>query len=91
MVTLSDRFKADFSKIYAFIARDNKNAARKFRNELIAKLYTLEDNPYRCRRLISFNDDNVRDFIFKGYTTPYLIDGNIILILGIYGANEWQA
>ena len=35
--------------------------------------------------------DNARDLIFKGYVIPYLIESETIYVLGIYGANEWQA
>ncbi len=39
---------------------------------------------------ITLHDENTRDFIFKGYTIPYLIDDDIILLLGIYNSNEWN-
>ncbi|MBD3842755.1 MAG: type II toxin-antitoxin system RelE/ParE family toxin [Campylobacterales bacterium] len=30
--------------------------------------------PYKSRKSFYHDDDNVRDYIFKGYTVPYLID-----------------
>ncbi|EKB0626229.1 type II toxin-antitoxin system RelE/ParE family toxin, partial [Campylobacter jejuni] len=48
--------------------------------------------PYKNRKSLSFDNENIRDLIFKGYVIPYLIDKskNEILILGIYKNNLWD-
>lgn len=45
--------------------------------------------PYKFRQSKCFNDENIRDFIFKGYVIPYLIDkeNNKIVILAIFKQN----
>ncbi|EAJ4425079.1 TPA: type II toxin-antitoxin system RelE/ParE family toxin, partial [Campylobacter jejuni] len=44
------------------------------------------------RKSLSFDNENIRDLIFKGYIIPYLIDKskNEIVILGIYKSNLWD-
>ncbi|EGR7920127.1 type II toxin-antitoxin system RelE/ParE family toxin, partial [Campylobacter jejuni] len=44
---------------------------------------------YKFRKSLAFDDENVRDFIFKGYVIPYKIDKekDLIIILGIYKEN----
>jgi len=39
--------------------------------------------PYKFRKSIHFNDENIRDLVFKGYTVPYLVDDEVIVVLGI--------
>lgn len=47
--------------------------------------------PYKFRQSNSFEDENIRDFIFKGYIIPYKINTqkDKIIILGIYKENKW--
>ncbi|EAL2490596.1 type II toxin-antitoxin system RelE/ParE family toxin, partial [Campylobacter jejuni] len=52
-------------------------------------LKKLDFMPYKFRKSLAFDDENVRDFIFKGYVIPYKIDKekDLIIILGIYKEN----
>ncbi len=83
MVILKDRFKQEFREIFEFISQDSEGRVYEFMSELLSKLDIIEDNPYAFRKSVKFNDENIRDFIFKG-------DDDIILILGIYKSNEWE-
>ncbi|MFA6143883.1 MAG: type II toxin-antitoxin system RelE/ParE family toxin [Sulfurimonas sp.] len=47
---------------------------------------TLTDHPHKGR----LSDDGNRELIHKGYTIPYLVDGENIVILGIFNQNEWK-
>lgn len=40
------------------------------------------------RKSISFDDERVRDLVFKSYVIPYAIEDETIYVLGIYKANE---
>ena len=84
------RFNRELKAIFNFIAKDSPSGARAFRDELILKLQTTSANPFMYRKSVSFDDENIRDLIFKGYVIPYLIESETIYILGIYKANEWQ-
>ena len=83
------RFVKSFTTIWDFISIDSKIRANKFKIELKDKIENLVYMPYRFRKSIYFNDENIRDLIFKGYVIPYRINKaeNIIFIIGI---NKYQ-
>nr|WP_315058891.1 type II toxin-antitoxin system RelE/ParE family toxin [uncultured Campylobacter sp.] len=84
------RFNRELKTIFDFIAKDSPNRARDFRDKLIAKLQTISDRPFMYRKSASFDDESIRDLIFKSYVIPYAIEDEAIYVLGIYGANKWQ-
>ncbi|MCF6205599.1 MAG: type II toxin-antitoxin system RelE/ParE family toxin [Sulfurovum sp.] len=81
-----DLFTRQLSSVILYIAKDSKSRARQFRSELQRGLETLIDFPYRCRRSIYYEDEAIRDYIFKGYTIPYLVDKeyDVIVLLDIF-------
>ena len=91
VIKYKPKFERELKMIFDFIAKDSLNRAREFRNELIAKIERTAQTPFICRKSINFNDESIRDLIFKSYVIPYLIDDEVIYVLGIYKANEWQA
>ncbi len=48
-----------------YIAQDNPSAARKFQNELINRIKDIPKFPRRYRKSIYFDDDLIRDMIYK--------------------------
>lgn len=91
VIKYKPKFERELKIIFDFIAKDSLSRAREFRNELIAKIERTAQTPFICRKSINFNDESIRDLIFKGYVIPYLIDDEVIYVLGIYKANEWEA
>lgn len=91
VIEYKPKFERELKTIFDFIAKDSLNRAREFRNELVAKIERTAQTPFICRRSINFDDESIRDLIFKSYVIPYLIDDEVIYILGIYKANEWEA
>jgi len=79
-------FDNSLKNIVLYIAKDSKNRAHNYKNELKNKINNLENNPYKYRQSLYYNDENIRDLIFKGYTIPYFIDNktNQIIILDIF-------
>lgn len=90
-ITKSERYADNLYTILDFIAADSLNRALKFGDELEKELYSIPTNPYRCRKSIHFNDENIRDLIFMGYVVPYLVneERDEILVLGIVNRNLW--
>lgn len=45
--------------------------------------------PYKYRKSVYFDDENVRDFVFKGFVVPYFINekANEVVVLGICKKN----
>ena len=80
------RFNRELKAVFDFIAKDNPNKARDFVSKLLDAAELLGDNPKLGRTAV--NDK--RERIDRGYTMPYLIDGDSVKLLGIYKANKWQ-
>ena len=89
-VVKKDTFDTQLDDVLDFIAEDSLNKAIEFMSELEDKLETLPYMPYKFRKSIYFEHDEIRDFIFKGYVIPYFIDKleSKIVLLGIVKYRE---
>jgi plasmid stabilization system protein ParE len=85
-IIYSPQFEREAMVAYEFIAKDKRKAAKEFLAKIKAHIETLTDNPRKGR----LNDEGNRELMHKGYTVPYLIDGDNIVILGIFNQNEWS-
>lgn len=90
-VKFHNRFFDELSTIKEFIAKDSVSRANSFVDEVLSKCLDLKDTPTAHRPSQKVKKSNARDLIFKGYVIPYLVDDEVIYVLGIYKANEWQA
>ena len=79
------KFNNDFSLILRFIALDSKNRAKTFKSEIVNAVNNLVYMPYKCRQSIYFEDESIRDLIYKGYTIVYKIDElkDTIIVIGM--------
>ncbi len=89
-VIFTDRFRFESKQIVKFIALDSKKRADSFADSVEIACLNLVDMPYKCRKSFKFDDENVRDLIYKGYVIPYLVESECISILGIYKENAWE-
>jgi len=89
-VIQDDFFTNNLKDILRFIAQDSKQRARDFNSALLKKLETLPNHPYKFRQSFYYESIQVRDFVFKGYTIPYLIDETkqAIVLLDIFKWSE---
>lgn len=87
-VKFTKGFNKKLNEQVAHIAEDKPTAARRFKNELIAKIKKIPEMPYKHRKSIFFNRDNIRDLVFKGYVTVYKIDKNSQEIQ-VFGFNKY--
>ncbi|PNV84564.1 MAG: plasmid stabilization protein [Sulfurimonas sp.] len=85
-ITKDDIFTKNLKNILKFIAKDTKAKASSFNKNLFHKLNNIPNMPYKYRKSNYYEDADIRDFIFKGYTIPYLIDlqNNTIVLLDIF-------
>lgn len=79
------KFVCAFKQIWDYISQDSKNRANDFKSEVKKKIEDLVFMPLKYKKSIYFEDDNIRDLIFKGYTIVYKIDNihNKLIIIGI--------
>lgn len=79
-------FSLALDNILDYIATDSINYAIKFNRKLEKAISNIPNFPYKSRKSLYHNNENIRDYIFKGYTIPYLIDieNNQIVLLDIF-------
>ena len=89
-VEKSNKFDKDLESVLDRIALDSFYAALSLTEELEERLKALPHMPYKFRKSIYFDDDNIRDYIYKGYVIPYLIDTekDKIILLGMVKYRE---
>jgi plasmid stabilization system protein ParE len=81
-IIFKDTFIIRLENQLDFIAQDNVANARKFKNELLNRIKKIPSNPRKHRKSIWYDDANIRDMIFKGYTIVYRINQTTIEIFG---------
>lgn len=86
----SRKYLSKLFSILEHISKDKVTASRKFKNDLDKKIKDITHFPYKNRQSIYFDNENIRDMIFKGYTIVYEInsDKKIIEILDIFNRNK---
>lgn len=76
-ILFKDTFIYRLEKQLDYISMDSPRNARKFKAELLSRIKKIPSNPYRYRKSIYFENANIRDLIYKGYTVVFLISNNI--------------
>ena len=79
-------FKESLKTVLKYIAQDSKAKASKFNKQLSVQVNKLGNMPFKFRQSNYYDDNNIRDLIFKGYTIPYLVDEEkeLIVVLDIF-------
>lgn len=72
-VKIAEIFFKKFIKQIDFISNDKPGAAKKFKSDILNKLRELPSMPYKNRKSIFYDEDSIRDLIFKGYIIIYRI------------------
>ena len=73
-IKLTVEFKYDLNDIVDFISKDKPVTARKFKIELIKMIQKDLKQPFLFKKSIYFEDENIRDYVFKGYTVVFKVD-----------------
>ena len=83
-------FSRQLKEIIERIALDKPSASMKFKNELKKSINLLPDYPFKYRKSIYFDDENIRDMVHKKYTIIYRVKPrkNEIEILRIFNRNK---
>ena len=78
------KFALKLSEIWHYIALDSPHQADVFKSELKKHIENIPNFPYKFRKSRWFDNEDTRDLIFKGYTIPYYIQKDKIIILDIF-------
>jgi plasmid stabilization system protein ParE len=73
-IKLTIEFNYDLNDIVDFISKDKPLAARKFKIEIIKKIQKDLKEPFLFKKSIYFEDENIRGYVFKGYTVVFKAD-----------------
>lgn len=80
------KYKASFIKRLEeqieYIAQYNPERATQFKDELLAAINNIPSKPFKHRKSIYFNDPQIRDMVFKGYTIVFRVKKNQIEVFG---------
>ena len=73
-INISERFMSKLNNQVDYIAADKPQAARKFKNDLLKNIKKDLKQPFHFKKSRYFENENVRDYVFKGYVAVYEID-----------------
>ena len=84
-IRITKSFRKKLNEQVRFIAQDKPSAARKFKNDILVKIEQIPPIPYKNRKSIFFDRDDVRDLIYKGYIIVYKLneEENSIEVFGL--------
>ncbi len=69
------------------IARDKPSVARKFHKESINVCKEIQNFPYKHRKSIYFDNENIRDLVHRGFVILYKIDEDTIRVFAFMNRN----
>lgn len=87
-IVYKESFIERLEKQLRYISIDNPTAAKKFKKNLVAKIKSIPSNPKLFRKSIYFEDESIRDLIFKGYTIVFRITKTQIEVFGFVKFQE---
>ena len=73
-IKLTKSFRDKLTDQIEYIAKDKPSAARKFKSEILNRIQQIPSMPYKNRKSIFFDRDDIRDLIYKGHVIIYLIN-----------------
>ena len=83
-------FESNLFTIIDHIAKDKPMASINFAEDLEKMIFNIPNYPFKHRQSIYFDNENIRDMIFKGHTIVYKINiqKDMIYILDIFNQNK---
>lgn len=80
--------KYDLIQIYNYILIDSSYYAIKTVNEIMDKVKSIITFPYMFRKVQIYDDENIREIIYKSYKIIYEIDSNKIFVHRIFHSSR---
>jgi plasmid stabilization system protein ParE len=83
-IKFQEDFLFDLNNQIHYISEDKPAAARKFKSDLLRNIKKDLKNPLQFKKSIYYNDENIRDYVFKGYVSVYEVD-NEQQVVSVFG------
>lgn len=87
-IVYKESFVERLEKQLKYIAKDNPTAAKRFKKNIVEKIKSIPSNPKLFRKSIYFEDETIRDLIFKEYTVVFRITKAQIEVFGFVKFQE---
>jgi plasmid stabilization system protein ParE len=89
-IKFQEEFLFELNDQVHYIAKDKPAAARKFKADLLRNIKKDLTKPFHFKKSRYIENENVRDYVFKGYISVYKIDvkQNSILVFGFIKYKE---
>ncbi|MBN1340176.1 MAG: type II toxin-antitoxin system RelE/ParE family toxin [Bacteroidales bacterium] len=71
---ITKSFRNKLNDQIKYIAQDKPDAARKFKSQILEPVKDIPRMPYKNRKSIFFEREDIRDLIVKGYIVVYKIN-----------------
>jgi plasmid stabilization system protein ParE len=83
-IEITKDYRLDLDQQIRYISKDKPQAAKKFKIDLILNIKKDLKHPFNFKKSRYYNDENIRDYVFKRYTSVYYIDEeqNCISVFG---------
>ncbi|WP_289658050.1 type II toxin-antitoxin system RelE/ParE family toxin [Flavobacterium panacagri] len=84
IIKISNEFLKLLKEQVHYIYKDKPKAALKFRKDLLRNIKKDLKHPFLFKKSRYFEDENIRDYVFKGYVSVYEVDveNNIVVVFG---------
>jgi plasmid stabilization system protein ParE len=82
-LVLEESFLNRLDRQLNFIALDSPARARRFGAALMKAVRQIPSNPLLYRRSVYFDDPNIRDMVFRGYTVVFRMKEVTIEVFGL--------
>ena len=83
-IKFQEEFLFELNNQIHYISKDKPVAARKFKSDLLRNIKSDLKNPLQFKKSIYYNDENIRDYVFKGYVSVYEFD-NEQQVVSVFG------
>ena len=74
IVRISSAFQEKLKEQVRYIYKDKPRAALKFRKDLLRNIKKDLKQPFHFKKSKYIENENMRDYVFKGYVSVYEID-----------------
>jgi len=81
------RYKVELRDITLNIKKDKPQASVKFAKDLKKQVNNISNMPKQYRKSAYYQDENIRDMVFRGYTIIYEIYEDTIELQTIFNQN----
>lgn len=83
-IKFQEEFLFELNDQVHYISKDKPAAARKFKADLLRNIKKDLIKPFHFKKSKYIDNENVRDYVFKGYVVVYEIDieKNIVSVFG---------